>query len=121
MAFQIVDDILDMIGSERTLGKPVGGDFREGKVTLPAILALRRAGEQDRKLLEELLPVGAKLTDQDIDVARAVIERYDGFEAARGVAAGYVSAAKDALALLPSSAARDALAAVAELTVERDR
>jgi geranylgeranyl pyrophosphate synthase len=121
MAFQIVDDILDTIGDERTLGKPIGGDLREAKVTLPTIYALQRAGEKDRKALQELLLVSQRLTAQEIAVIRNLIERYDGFGSARQMAQDYIVSAKDALASLPSSVYRNALAALADRLVDRDR
>jgi octaprenyl-diphosphate synthase len=121
MAFQIVDDILDIIGDEQALGKPVGGDLREGKLTLPPIFALQRAGEKDRKALEELILRAARLTGPEVASIRDLIERYEGFDSARSLARNYVAAAKDALAALAPSAARDALIVLAERIVDRDR
>jgi octaprenyl-diphosphate synthase len=121
MAFQIVDDILDMTGDERALGKPVGGDLREAKMTLPTIYALQRAGSQDRQALDEMVKRSASLTRSDIDAIRALIERYDGFVSARRMACDYVSTAKDALAGIPASASREALVALADQIIDRDR
>src|SRR6266852_6822387 len=55
MAFQLVDDMLDFTAREQTLGKPVGGDLREGKVTLPLVYALERATPDERRLVETIL------------------------------------------------------------------
>src|ERR1051325_1108841 len=55
MAFQLVDDVLDFTAREKTLGKPVGGDLREGKVTLPLVYALERATPAERRLVEKIL------------------------------------------------------------------
>src|SRR6478752_2341502 len=55
MAFQLVDDVLDFTAREKTLGKPVGGDLREGKVTLPLVYALERATADERALVETIL------------------------------------------------------------------
>src|ERR1700704_44698 len=55
MAFQLVDDVLDFTAREKTLGKPVGGDLREGKVTLPLVYALERATAEERRLVETIL------------------------------------------------------------------
>ncbi len=55
MAFQLVDDVLDFTAREKTLGKPVGGDLREGKVTLPLVYALERATPAERRLVETIL------------------------------------------------------------------
>lgn len=121
MAFQIVDDILDLTGDERTLGKPVGGDLREAKMTLPTIYALQRAGSQDRQALEEMVKRAAGLTRSDIETIRDLIERYDGFASARRMACDYISTAKDALTGLAPSPSRDALLAVADQIIDRDR
>src|SRR5438128_3185455 len=55
MAFQLIDDVLDFTAREQTLGKPVGGDLREGKITLPLIYALERATAEERRLVEVIL------------------------------------------------------------------
>ena len=55
MAFQLVDDVLDFTAREKTLGKPVGGDLREGKVTLPLVYALERASPAERRLVDTIL------------------------------------------------------------------
>src|SRR5947208_4148338 len=55
MAFQLVDDVLDFTAREKTLGKPVGGDLREGKVTLPLVYALERAPAEERRMVERVL------------------------------------------------------------------
>ncbi len=55
MAFQLVDDVLDFTAHEKTLGKPVGGDLREGKVTLPLVYALERATPMERRMVETIL------------------------------------------------------------------
>jgi len=121
MAFQIVDDILDMVGDERALGKPVGGDLREAKMTLPTIYAIQRAVTQDRQALEEMIKRAAALTRSDIATIRALIERYDGFESARRLAHEYIDAAKATLMSLPPSASRDALDTLADQIIDRDR
>ena len=55
MAFQLIDDMLDFISREQTLGKPVGGDLKEGKVTLPLVYALEKASDSERRLVEGVL------------------------------------------------------------------
>src|ERR1700704_4966280 len=79
MAFQLVDDMLDFTAREQTLGKPVGGDLREGKITLPLIYALERATPDERRLVEIILE------DRSYDrvpfrQVRALVEKYYGFD-----------------------------------------
>jgi octaprenyl-diphosphate synthase len=119
MAFQIQDDVLDFIGDEQMLGKPVGGDLREGKVTLPLIYALRRAGEADRRALDSAFARTAPLRTADIAGVVALIERYDGFEAARDRAREFLAEAKAAVSALPPSCARDGLIHIADRIVDR--
>jgi octaprenyl-diphosphate synthase len=119
MAFQIQDDVLDFIGDEQMLGKPVGGDLREGKVTLPLIYALRRAGEADRRTLDAAFARTAPLGASDIAGVVALIERYDGFEAARDRAREFLADAKAAVTTLPASCARDGLIYIADRIVDR--
>src|SRR5207247_2759938 len=79
MAFQLIDDVLDFTAREKTLGKPVGSDLREGKITLPLIYALEQATPEERRAVEiilqergyERVPFGR---------IRALIEKYNGFE-----------------------------------------
>src|SRR5438128_3605686 len=75
MAFQLVDDVLDFTAREKTLGKPVGGDLREGKITLPLIYALERASADERRLVETILQERSydRVPFRQI---RALIEKY---------------------------------------------
>lgn len=119
MAFQIADDILDFTGDEATLGKPIGGDMREGKVTLPVIYALQESGEEGRRDLLALYDKAGPLGVQDVERACRRIEEAGGFERARRHANRYARLAAAALSSLPPSAARDALGQLAEQVVDR--
>jgi octaprenyl-diphosphate synthase len=119
LAFQIIDDTLDYTGEEELLGKPVGSDLREGKVTLPLIYALQRARPADRQRLVEALERPAALKAEEIETVVRLITRYDGFSAAQAKATGFVHAAQDELRMVPAGAARDGLAFLATRAVER--
>jgi octaprenyl-diphosphate synthase len=81
-AFQIVDDLLDYLGDQRNTGKSIGNDLAEGKMTLPLILAMKRAEQKERRLLcEILLDAGAR--KRCFSEVRDFIVRYDGFVDAR--------------------------------------
>lgn len=121
MAFQVQDDVLDYIGEERTLGKPVGGDLREGKVTLPVIYALENSQALAREELVELYGRTGPLSVAEIRRATQLISTAGGFERARNHARGFIRAAHEDLARLPASPAREALRSLASQIVERDR
>src|SRR5438876_8828377 len=77
MAFQLVDDVLDFTAREKTLGKPVGGDLREGKVTLPLVYALECATTEERGLVEQVLS-DRHYGNVPLDRILALIENYNG-------------------------------------------
>ncbi len=119
MAFQIQDDILDFTGNERTLGKPVGGDLREGKVTLPVIYALGAASPEQRELLLRCYGRSGALSPEAISQATGVIEELGGFDRARRQAFAFVERAQQSLDRLPPSEAREALRRIATRFVDR--
>lgn len=119
MAFQIQDDILDFLGDEETLGKPVAGDLREGKVTLPAIFALEDARAEDRAELLRIYEKAARLSGEEIRRATELIEGAGGFERARRHALDYISRARESLRVLPPSDSKEALLNLADLIVDR--
>jgi octaprenyl-diphosphate synthase len=120
MAFQLIDDVLDFTARESILGKPVGGDLREGKVTLPLIYALQDCGAEERALVATVLadrsydrvPFGAMLE---------LVERHQGVERAKERAEAFANRARVIMSEFPESPYQRALAAVAELVTERDR
>ncbi len=119
MAFQIQDDILDFIGDEETLGKPVGGDLREGKVTLPVIYALQDAAPEDREELLRIYGKASPLTSEEIRRATQIIEIAGGFDRAHDHAQSYITRAKRELERVAPGEARDALFTLANQIVDR--
>ena len=120
MAFQLVDDVLDFTSRESVLGKPVGNDLREGKVTLPLIYALADAPQSDKQLVETVLLEEGYESVPFSRILRLIEER-NGVARARERAGSFVEKAKAIIAEFPDSPYRRALAAVAELVTERDR
>jgi geranylgeranyl pyrophosphate synthase len=119
MAFQIQDDILDFLGNEKTLGKPVGGDLREGKVTLPVIYALQDARPDDRAELLRIYDKSSALTNEEIHRATQIIESAGGFRRAREHAWDYIHRAKRSLEAVPEGESREALQVLADHIVDR--
>jgi octaprenyl-diphosphate synthase len=120
MAFQLADDLLDYTGDPLVTGKPVGSDLRDGRATLPFLLALGEARAADRDVL--LAAFGnAALTDEAVAEAVHVLDRYGVFERTRAAAREHVELADAALTRLPSSTARDCFSALTDYVVQRDR
>src|SRR5271157_3620448 len=119
MAFQLVDDVLDFTAREKTLGKPVGGDLREGKVTLPLVYALERATPLERRLVETIL---RQRNYQEVPFSRilALLEKYRGIERVKERAQSFTDKARRIINEFPDSPYQRALLSVTELITERD-
>ncbi len=119
IAFQLVDDALDYSAKQATLGKTVGDDFREGKITLPVILAYRRGAAEERRFWKRTLE-DMEQGDDDLAHAMRLLAAHgtiaDTIERARH----YGAIARDALGIFPPSRVRDALTDIVRFCVERD-
>jgi octaprenyl-diphosphate synthase len=118
IAFQLVDDALDYSGNSARLGKSVGDDFREGKITLPVILCFRRGGERERSFWKRTLSQG-KIEDGDLERAIDLMKKHNAIEATLERARHYGAIARDALAIFPADANARALADVIGFCVSR--
>jgi octaprenyl-diphosphate synthase len=119
MAFQIVDDLLDFTGDEVVLGKPVGGDLREGKMTLPVIHLLQRGGE-GADLIRRIVEARAATIEEWREL-RALLAQARSIDYAHRAAVDFVERAKKALYAFPASDARDALMFLPDYVISRDR
>ena len=118
IAFQLVDDALDYGGSRARLGKNVGDDFREGKITLPVILAFRRGNEEERSFWRRALEKGQS-ADADLERAVGLLAHHRALEDTIERARHYGAIAKDALALFPEGQSKQALVEVVDFCVAR--
>lgn len=119
VAFQLVDDILDFTSSATKLGKPVGSDLREGKVTLPLILTLESCTAAERESIGTVLRERA-YRSVPLETVLALLEKYQGVERARKQAETFAEKARELTAGLRDSVYKVALHSVAELIVDRE-
>ena len=118
VAFQLVDDALDYAGDPGRLGKSVGDDFREGKITLPVILAFRRGSEDERTFWKRTIADG-DIRDGDIEHAQQLMRKHKAIEATLERARHYGSIARDALAIFRDSKPKQAMLDVVDFSVSR--
>lgn len=124
-AFQIVDDVLDLLGDERVAGKTLGRDLEKGKLTLPLIHCLRRGPRPQRAKMLDLLNNGFAAVAPDngngdhVQKIIALLREAGSFDYARAAAEAHVRRAREIVAALPESRARDSLAALTEFVLDR--
>ncbi len=118
IAFQLVDDALDYGGKAAKLGKNVGDDFREGKITLPVVLSFRRGSESERAFWRRALE-RSDASDADLEQAIAQMVKHRALEDTIQRARHYGAIAKDALALFPDSPMKAALEEAVEFCITR--
>ena len=120
IAFQLIDDALDYGGSAAKLGKNVGDDFREGKITLPVLTAFLAGDEREKAFWQRTIET-LEQTDADLDHAMHLIAEHDAIKVTLDRALRFSQEAKDALRVFPDGPIRRALAGVADYTVQRLR
>lgn len=118
IAFQIADDVLDYASDSKTLGKEIGDDFREGKMTAPVILALQNANEEERSFWVRTLS-DKDQNDSDLIRAISILKRHNALTNGLSMAKEYAGKAREALAEAPDSPLRATLDALALYTVTR--
>ncbi|MEE7502594.1 polyprenyl synthetase family protein [Methylobacterium sp. C33D] len=120
VAFQLIDDVLDYGGTSAELGKNVGDDFREGKITLPIVLAYRRASEGERGFWRRTLQQG-EIGETDLETALDLLQRHGALEETVARAHHYGAEARAALAIFPDGPVKAALLGAVEFCVARAR
>lgn len=118
IAFQLVDDAIDYDSDAESMGKDRGDDFREGKMTLPVILAYARGNEEERGFWRDAI-AGFRTEDEDLAHAVELIRKRDAVNATRARARHFVERAIDALSIFPEGKARAAMTEAAQFAVSR--
>jgi octaprenyl-diphosphate synthase len=118
IAFQLVDDVLDYSAREAELGKAVGDDFRDGKITLPIILAFRRGSDDERDFWRRTLEEGDQ-RDDDLARAMSLIQRHGALADTIERARHYGAMARDSLAIFPDCDEKSILQDVVDFAIER--
>ena len=118
LAFQLVDDALDYGGTKADLGKNVGDDFHEGKITMPVLLAYRRGSEEEREFWRGAMESDSADADA-LALAQELLAKHNAIADTVGRARHYGEIARDALAPLPNGAHKDALLDVVDFCVSR--
>jgi octaprenyl-diphosphate synthase len=118
IAFQLVDDYLDYAATDDSFGKGIGDDFREGKITLPVVLAMRRGTDEEHAFWKRTLE-SCEQQDGDLERAMEILKVREGLADTLIRARGYADTARAALADLPENDYRKALEDVVDFCVER--
>jgi len=120
VTFQLVDDLLDLTGNETSLGKPIASDLRDGKLTLPLIYLLGQGDGAARTLIEGVVQERSLTPDRWRAISDLLVE-HQALDYAYRKAAEHAERAKQYLAVFPASPERDALAALPDYVLSRDR
>jgi octaprenyl-diphosphate synthase len=119
-AFQLIDDALDYGGKSEEIGKNVGDDFREGKITLPVVIAFATADGEERAFWRRVMEAG-DIRDGDLEQAIAHLRRHGAIEATIARARRFGEEAHQALSIYPEGEMRRALIEAVDFAIERDR
>jgi len=118
IAFQVLDDYLDLVSTEKTLGKPIGTDLRKGKKTLLLVSALNTAGKEDAEVIKGIWG-NPEATEKDIELVRSIMERAGVMESIKSTGYSYIEKAKKSLASFPDSGPKRILLSLADYNLGR--
>lgn len=125
MAFQIVDDVLDVVADQGHLGKPVGHDIREGDVTLPMLRAMQVCTENEKTILHKVvgdaISKDTEVQEDDVQRALAILRNYDCIEYSLKTARQFIDSAKAQLEIFPDAAAKTMLLDIADYVMSREK
>ena len=118
ISFQITDDLLDYVGSEKVLGKNIGDDFKEGKVTLPLIKAISKSSKEEKRFWEEVINKGMQKSS-DLEHALLLMRQHNVFDETRSEAIKWSKKARNYLDIFPESKTKVILQELTYFVVER--
>ncbi len=118
IAFQMADDLLDYTSDTKALGKEIGADLREGKLTLPVIYSLAKADAGDRDRMETIIQ-NTEFSPVDFQTLKDMLKKYGGIEYTRQKATEHINSAINALSIFDNSESKDILLMLAEYVLER--
>jgi len=118
LAFQMVDDLLDYTSDTKVLGKEVGADLKEGKLTLPVIYSLKAADMKDRNRMENIIK-NEDFSVNDFETLVELLKKYKGISYTQKMAAEHISKAKEALSIFEPSETKEILEKVADYALNR--
>jgi octaprenyl-diphosphate synthase len=118
MAFQMADDLLDYTSDTTVLGKTVGADLREGKLTLPVIRAIENAPSESRRKMKQII-LNKDFSTEEFQILTDMLRHYGGIDYTRKQAAEYIQRAKNAISIFEPSQTRETLMDIADYALKR--
>lgn len=118
IAFQLVDDAIDYVSDEETMGKSAGDDFRDGKITLPVILAHSRGNDDEKKFWKDAM-LGHRVSDEDLIHARTLLKKHNAIDDTIARARHYGRIAIDSISSFPDSNAKSAMIEAVKFAIAR--
>lgn len=119
IAFQMADDLIDYISDTSILGKEIGADLKEGKLTMPVIYALKKANSDDRSIMERIIK-NEDFSYYDFKILLEILKKYGSLTYTESMAEMYIKKAKDALSVFETSKTKDLLLMIADYAFSRD-
>lgn len=119
LCFQIIDDLIDYAGDENKLGKNIGDDFMEGKITLPVFIAYEKGTTEEKEFWQKVLDTKHQRTEDELSYALELIKKHDALTETKTIAEDYRFKAQEQLSVFPDNIMKTHLEALLEFTLSR--